>query len=186
MFIFFFSSRRRHTRFKCDWSSDVCSSDLTADDHVLTVLPFFHVGGLNIQTTPALQLGATVTIHARFTPDTALAAIEQERPTLTVMVPTIIQAVTEHPTWATTDLSSLKAVTTGSTIVPPHLIDRFVTRDVPVLQVYGSTETCPIAVYTRLGGDLSRVGSTGLAGLCCKAKLIDQAAPKVPPAPPGQ
>src|SRR5207237_3867366 len=27
-FLFFFSSRRRHTRFKCDWSSDVCSSDL--------------------------------------------------------------------------------------------------------------------------------------------------------------
>src|SRR5260370_1026875 len=27
-YIFFFSSRRRHTRFKCDWSSDVCSSDL--------------------------------------------------------------------------------------------------------------------------------------------------------------
>src|SRR5207237_3600416 len=28
---FFFSSRRRHTRFKCDWSSDVCSSDLESD-----------------------------------------------------------------------------------------------------------------------------------------------------------
>src|SRR2546427_12971793 len=28
--MFFFSSRRRHTRFDCDWSSDVCSSDLTA------------------------------------------------------------------------------------------------------------------------------------------------------------
>src|SRR2546430_6481959 len=27
---FFFSSRRRHTRFDCDWSSDVCSSDLLA------------------------------------------------------------------------------------------------------------------------------------------------------------
>src|SRR2546430_5436120 len=27
MFFFFFSSRRRHTRFDCDWSSDVCSSD---------------------------------------------------------------------------------------------------------------------------------------------------------------
>src|SRR5260370_10554039 len=27
---FFFSSRRRHTRFKCDWSSDVCSSDLNS------------------------------------------------------------------------------------------------------------------------------------------------------------
>src|SRR3989475_4098234 len=28
---FFFSSRRRHTRFDCDWSSDVCSSDLFPD-----------------------------------------------------------------------------------------------------------------------------------------------------------
>src|SRR2546430_13745509 len=27
--LFFFSSRRRHTRFDCDWSSDVCSSDLS-------------------------------------------------------------------------------------------------------------------------------------------------------------
>src|SRR5256886_16112463 len=30
-FFFFFSSRRRHTRFDCDWSSDVCSSDLSID-----------------------------------------------------------------------------------------------------------------------------------------------------------
>ncbi|KYG98469.1 long-chain-fatty-acid--CoA ligase [Bradyrhizobium sp. DOA1] len=160
--------------------------NMTSDDHVLTVLPFFHVGGLNIQTTPALQLGATVTIHARFAPDTALAAIEQERPTLTVMVPAIIQAVSEHPAWAAADLSSLKAVATGSTIVPPHLIDRFTARGVPVLQVYGSTETCPIAVYTRLGGDLSRVGSTGLAGLCCEAKVIDQAGNVVPAGTPGE
>src|SRR5688572_31663587 len=29
VFFFFFSSRRRHTRFDCDWSSDVCSSDLS-------------------------------------------------------------------------------------------------------------------------------------------------------------
>src|SRR5438034_4508960 len=30
LFLFFFSSRRRHTRSLCDWSSDVCSSDLTS------------------------------------------------------------------------------------------------------------------------------------------------------------
>ncbi|UWU90711.1 class I adenylate-forming enzyme family protein [Bradyrhizobium sp. CB1015] len=160
--------------------------NMTSDDHVLTVLPFFHVGGLNIQTTPALHLGATVTVHARFTPDAALAAIERERPTLTVMVPAILQAVSEHPAWAPSDLSSLRAVATGSTIVPPHLIERFVARDVPVLQVYGSTETCPIAVYTRLGGDLSRPGSTGLAGLCCEAKVIDQAGNELPAGTPGE
>src|SRR5260370_25563286 len=41
--IFFFSSRRRHTRFKCDWSSDVCSSDLygvhVIEDDVYGPLP---------------------------------------------------------------------------------------------------------------------------------------------------
>src|ERR1700723_4553544 len=51
---------------------------LTSDDHVLTVLPFFHVGGLNIQTTPALHFGATVTILPRFSPDTTLSAISQQ------------------------------------------------------------------------------------------------------------
>jgi fatty-acyl-CoA synthase len=154
---------------------------LTSDDHVLTVLPFFHVGGLNIQTTPALHHGATVTILARFTPQAALDEIARGRPTLTVLVPATIQAMTDDPAWPTTDLSSLKAVATGSTIVPPHLIERIVARGVPVLQVYGSTETCPIAIYTRLGGDLSRAGSTGLAGLCCEAKIIDEAGIELPP-----
>src|SRR5260221_432253 len=36
MFLFFFSSRRRHTRSLCDWSSDVCSSDLRAPAHRLS------------------------------------------------------------------------------------------------------------------------------------------------------
>jgi fatty-acyl-CoA synthase len=159
---------------------------LTSGDHVLTVLPFFHVGGLNIQTTPALHHGATLTIHARFTPEAALTTIARERPTLTVWVPAIIQAVTDHPDFASTDLSSLKAVSTGSTIVPPHLIERLVARGVPVLQVYGSTETCPVAVYTRLGGDLSRTGSTGLPGLCCEAIVIDDAGHELPPDTPGE
>ena len=153
---------------------------LTSDDHILTVLPFFHVGGLNIQTTPALHHGATVTVHARFAPDTTLKAFADDRPTLTVLVPATILAVTSHPAWATTDLSSLKAISTGSQIVPQDLIDRITARGVPVLQVYGSTETCPIAVYTRLNGDLSRDGSTGLPGLWCEAKVIDDDGHEVP------
>jgi fatty-acyl-CoA synthase len=159
---------------------------LTSDDHVLTVLPFFHVGGLNIQTTPALQHGATITIHSRFTPDATLSTIERDRPTLTVLVPATLQAVSDHPHWEKTDLTSLKAISTGSTIVPQHLIDRVVARGVPVLQVYGSTETCPIAVYTRLRGDLSREGSTGLPGLCCEAAIIDDAGKELPPEMPGE
>src|SRR5256886_12085588 len=37
--VFFFSSRRRHTRFDCDWSSDVCSSDLDRPIRSIAVLP---------------------------------------------------------------------------------------------------------------------------------------------------
>src|SRR5580698_11335360 len=54
-FFFFFSSRRRHTRLTCDWSSDVCSSDLdmfygsglrNGDANIGTVAPYaqFNVG----------------------------------------------------------------------------------------------------------------------------------------------
>jgi fatty-acyl-CoA synthase len=144
------------------------------------VLPLFHVGGLNIQTTPALQIGATVTIHPRFAPDATLAAFAADKPTLTVLVPATIAALIQHPRWNDAELSSLRAVTTGSTIVPQPLIDAVTARGVPVLQVYGSTETCPIAIYTRLGGDLSRGNSTGLPGLYCEARVVDERGREVP------
>jgi fatty-acyl-CoA synthase len=153
---------------------------MTSADHVLTVLPFFHVGGLNIQTTPALLCGASVSIHARFAPDATLDAIAAERPTLTVLVPATIQAVIAQPGFAVADLSCLRAVATGSQIVPQHLIDAIEARGVPVLQVYGATETCPTAVYTRLGGDRSRPGSTGLPGLLCEARVVDDAGQEAP------
>jgi len=95
-------------------------------------------------------------------------------------VPTTLQALIEHPGWAETDVSSLRAVTTGSTQVPQPLIDAVETRGVPVLQVYGSTETSPIAVYTRLDGDLGREGSTGLPGLACEARIVDDAGRELP------
>jgi fatty-acyl-CoA synthase len=152
--------------------------DMTAQDHILTVLPLFHVGGLNIQTTPALQLGATVTLHPRFTPDATLEALAKDKPTLTVLVPATMQAVIEHPRWAATDPTCLRALTTGSTQVPQGLVDAFTARGVPVLQVYGATETCPVAVYTRVNGD-QRAGSTGLPGLVCEARVVDDAGDEV-------
>jgi fatty-acyl-CoA synthase len=159
--------------------------DMTAADHILTVLPLFHVGGLNIQTTPALQLGATVTLHPRFTPEATLEALANDKPTLTVLVPATMQAVIEHPRWREINPTCLRALTTGSTQVPQALVDAFTTRGVPVLQVYGSTETCPVAVYTRINGD-QRAGSTGLPGLVCEARVVDDAGKEVPPGATGE
>lgn len=160
--------------------------DMRSDDHILNILPLFHVGGLNIQTTPALQLGATVTIHTRFAPDTTLQSIPQDKPTLIVVVPAIMQALTQHPLWEKTDLASLRAVAAGSSLIPVPLIKAFMERGVSVLQIYGSTETGPIAIYTRVGGDLSRMTSTGLPGLHCEAKVVDNDGREVPPGATGE
>src|SRR2546430_16317772 len=49
---FFFSSRRRHTRFDCDWSSDVCSSDL-AGEHERPPPVLHQLGGDRVETIGA-------------------------------------------------------------------------------------------------------------------------------------
>src|SRR6266568_1213380 len=55
-FCFFFSSRRRHTRWNCDWSSDVCSSDLG-----FTILILLVAGMRDVYPLVAIGLGAFVT-----------------------------------------------------------------------------------------------------------------------------
>ncbi len=147
--------------------------DMQADDHVLSYLPMFHVGGLNIQTTPALYCGATVTLMPRFEPGEALAAIRTLRPSLTVMVPAIMQALLNHPQWPDTDIGCLRTICTGSTDVPVPLIEAMLARGVPVQQVYGSTETGPVAIYQRVHQARSHVGSIGQAGLHCDVRIVD-------------
>ena len=136
---------------------------LSHGDTLLVALPLFHVGGLNIQFTPALYAGAHVHLHGKFDPAAVLDAIEAARPDLMVLVPATMQALMAQPRWADADLSSLRMVTTGSTIVPVDLIASYEARGLPVVQVYGSTETCPIAAYQRPGEGRTNPSSTGKA-----------------------
>ena len=147
--------------------------DLSSQDRVLTTLPLFHVGGMNIQTTPALHAGASVTLHAKFDPEATFDAIERERITLTVLVPAQLEALMGLPRWRRADLSSLRMITTGSMIVPEAFVRKASERGVPVIQVYGSTETCPIATYLRVGDALRKAGSAGVPALHCEVKVVD-------------
>lgn len=159
--------------------------EMTADDRILTTLPLFHVGGLNNQTTPALRVGATVVLHPRFDVEPTFDALERERITLTVLVPAQLDAMMAHPRWATADLSSLRMITTGSTIVPEKLIRTVHARGVPMVQVYGATETCPIAAYQRRE-DAERVGSAGRAARGCELRIVDDYARDVEPGTSGE
>ncbi|MBE7942115.1 MULTISPECIES: AMP-binding protein [Ramlibacter] len=134
---------------------------LRPDDRVLTVLPMFHVGGLCIQTLPALALGAEVLLHARFAPEAALDAIAHDRPTLTLVVPAVMKALVEHPRWAATDLSSLRAAWAGSSLLPAPLVRAFHERGLPVCNVYGATETGPFSVALPPAFALSHAGACG-------------------------
>lgn len=147
--------------------------DLSSADVVFTNLPMFHVGGLNIQTTPALHAGATVVLHRRFDAGATVRAIAEERPSLMILVPALMAAVAGHPGWDDVDFSSLRAINTGSTTVPPTLLDRYLGRGVPVIQVYGTTETAPIAIHQRIPDAWTTRGSTGRAALHCEARIVD-------------
>jgi fatty-acyl-CoA synthase len=159
---------------------------LSASDHVLTVLPMFHVGGLNIQTTPALLIGASVTLHRRFAARATLAAISEQRPSLTVLVPATLEAMLEDEDFAATDFSSLRAIATGSTLVPEALVEAFAQRGVRLIQVYGATETGPISVYERFDRPRDRRDTTGLPGVTVRMRLLDDDGRDVGAGTPGE
>src|SRR5690606_39733811 len=69
---FFFSSRRRHTRFSRDWSSDVCSSDLRGFALTLGVTTIIDVLIVILFTHPMLQLLATTRFFSSGHPATGL------------------------------------------------------------------------------------------------------------------
>ena len=157
---------------ECNAANSVDMHDLTADDVILTTLPLFHVGGLNNQTTPALRSGCTVVLHPKFDADATFDAIENEGVTLTVLVPAQLDMMMAHRRWAGADFSRLRMITTGSTIVPLHVIRSVHDKGVPLVQVYGSTETCPIAVYLKASDAMRKLGSTGKAAAHCQLRLI--------------
>jgi len=160
--------------------------DLTAADRVLTTLPLFHVGGINIQTLPALHAGATVELHAKFDPAATFDAIEGRRITLTVLVPAQLTAMMEHPRWQRADLSSLRVISTGSTIVSESFVRRVHERGLRLIQVYGSTETSPIATYLRAGDADRKAGSAGLPALHCEVRVVDADGSDLPPGGDGE
>ncbi|MDE2047896.1 MAG: AMP-binding protein [Betaproteobacteria bacterium] len=164
----------------------VAAQQLGAHDRVLTCLPLFHVGGLCIQTLPALSVGAAVRLHARFDAAAWLRDVQQWRPTLSLLVPAVMRALVTHPAWASADLSSLRAVWAGSSPLPPDLIDAFHARGVSVCNVYGATETGPFSIALGAGHARTHVGSCGWPALKVEVQLHDAAAPAAASAPVGE
>jgi fatty-acyl-CoA synthase len=147
---------------------------LTSDDTVLTTLPMFHVGGLNIQTLPALYVGATVIVLRRFEPDQFFRALADHPVTLTLAVPTMMLAIMADPRWAASAseiAAKLRSISIGSTTVPENLITEVCEQGIPLIQVYGSTETAPIAAYIHPQDAARKPASTGKTAAHCELRI---------------
>ena len=141
-------------------------------DRILTAIPLFHVGGMNIQTLPGLRAGATVLLHRRFDPAAVLGALVGDRPTLLAIVPAMARALFALPDFADADLSGLRCVCMGSSSVPPALFAPWHARGLPVNQVYGLTESGPTAVALPIADGFARSASAGKPVQHCEAKVV--------------
>ena len=149
-------------------------------DQVLSVLPLFHVGGLCIQTLPALVAGASVTLHARFEPGAWLADVQALRPSLSLLVPAALRAVLQYPGFAGADLSSLRLLGAGSSTIPQAQISAMHARGVPLCQIYGATETGPVSICLAPADAMEHEGSAGRAAPGVQVRLVDARGADVP------
>lgn len=157
-----------------------------AGDKVLSTLPLFHVGGLCIQTLPALLAGVEVVLHPRFDPGAWLDELQTSRPTLSLLVPATMRALFEHPRWADAALQGLRGIMTGSSTVPLAYLQNLHARGVPVGQVYGTTETGPVSVVLRLPQAMARAGASGWPQPEAELRLIDAQGADVAPGATGE
>lgn len=116
----------------------------TEKDVLLHVLPLFHVHGLNVATHGSLYAGSTIVMHGKFEPRRAWEALEKERCTLLMAVPTIYQRLMGE--WGKLErkpaLRGMRVFISGSAPLADNLFHRFERETgFRILERYGMTET---------------------------------------------
>lgn len=124
--------------------------ELTARDTWGHVAPMFHLA--DAWSTLAITLvGGRHAFLPRFETAAALDLIEQQRVTLTNLVPTLLVRMVEHGSLPGRDLSSLRLVLSGGAPIAPDVVQRVVTRlGAEYVQTYGMTETSPYLTLSKL------------------------------------
>jgi long-chain acyl-CoA synthetase len=157
------------------WTPDL----IPGGERVLGALPFFHVFAMTGVMNFSIAIGAEIVIMPRFVLNDAMALISKTRPTVMPGVPTIFNAMMNHPKLKSYNLSSLKFCLSGGAPLPLEVKRGFeMLTGCKVVEAYGLSETSPAVTINPMDGPVKE-GSIGQPIPATIVSLRDLADPTV-------
>jgi fatty-acyl-CoA synthase len=157
--------------------------------HVLCAAPLSHAGATLV--LPTLLRGGTMLVLPGFEPVAVMSAIQDFKLNCTLMVPTMIYALLDHPRFKEFDLSSLETVFYGGSSISPTRLKEAIERIGPVFsQFYGQAEAPMVVTLLRKHehdvANMQRLASCGRPLPWSHVALLDSSNRPVPDGEPGE
>jgi fatty-acyl-CoA synthase len=162
------------------------ATGLTRADTSINFLPLFHTAGINLHTLPVFIAGGTSTVLAKFEIDPLLDLIAEGRVSVFFGVPTIYQALSLSPRFATADLTRVRHWGCGGAPLPESLFRAFLARGVVVCAGMGMTETGPTVFLMSQEEAVDSIGSVGKPQILSEVRLVDAQGRDVAPGERGE
>ena len=179
---------RRHRSTAAMTTAVAADFEFPETPRYLAAAPITHVAGTKV--VPALLKGGTIHLLKGFDPERFLATLEREKINFTLLVPTMIYVLLDHPKLDRTDLSSLELILYGASPMSPTRLVEGLERIGPVFsQLYGQTECYPVSVLRKADHDAKRpelFASCGFPIASCCVSLRDDANDEVKPGEAGE
>jgi len=145
---------------------------MTDDDRLIAVLPFFHIYGLTVLMNVGLAGGATVVTMPRFDLEQFLTILQDQKITRAYVAPPIVLALAKHPMVDQFDLSRLRILFSGAAPLDADLAAACAKRlGCEVKQGYGMTELSPVSHCIPESLDLPP-GSVGVGLPNTESRLV--------------
>ena len=150
------------------------------EDRILGVLPLFHVFANTCVLNRTIVSGGCIVMLPRFNAEQALAAITRTRATALPGVPTMYQALLDHPKITRTDFSCLRVCISGGAPLPGELRTKFAQiTGAQLVEGYGLSETSGVVSANPYLGE-GKTGTIGQPLPATRIRLVDKENPAHP------
>jgi long-chain acyl-CoA synthetase len=152
-----------------------------AEDRIVGVLPLFHVFANTCVLNRTVVSGGTIVLLPRFHAGQVLATIGRTRATALPGVPTMYQALLDHPDLAKTDFTHLRVCVSGGAPLPAELAVKFrAAAGATLVEGYGLSESSGVISSNPYEAE-GKPGSIGQPIPGTRVRLVDKEDPTRPP-----